>query len=233
MSPVFSIPNTITYVRLLLLLLVAAADAPRVVCALYLSACALDALDGWAARRLGLCSRYGAFLDVAVGACASTGLRQPGLSSRRADNAGRALMWTLSPAPALVRAWVPVLEGLTLAATTSGGAEWKAGLQRRAPPLVAWLLRDGFRTPQGGVLVAGLHCLPCALYLQGSGELGEWEGRAGWKALVAMLVVGRAAAVAIECRVLGGHFAGLLAADQQDAEAGGRKQSRTVVRKGR
>ena len=85
MSAVFSIPNTISYARLLLLLLVAAADAPRVVCALYLSACALDALDGWAARRLGLCSRYGAFLDVAVGACASTGLRQPGLSSRRAQ----------------------------------------------------------------------------------------------------------------------------------------------------
>ena len=65
---VFSIPNTICYVRLLLLLLVAVADSPLVVCGLYLAACAMDALDGWAARRLGQTSRYGAPLDVAVGA---------------------------------------------------------------------------------------------------------------------------------------------------------------------
>ncbi|KAF3847248.1 hypothetical protein F7725_020276, partial [Dissostichus mawsoni] len=55
----------------------AAHETPATFVLLYSIFIALDGVDGWLARRLGQCSRFGAWLDVVV------------------DNLGRGLLWSL------------------------------------------------------------------------------------------------------------------------------------------
>ncbi len=191
------VPNVICYARAALLLGVCASAAvPVRAAALYVVCFALDGVDGFAARSLHQSSSFGAFLDVAV------------------DNAGRALMWALSGAPAAAVAFFPALEGLALAATHArAGAAWKSVGFAAAPASVAWLMQRGFRTPQGAVLVAGLHFLPLALFLHHSGAAAAVQHTPAWRALLALLVLGRALALCAEVWVLAAHTGMMLRAD--------------------
>jgi phosphatidylglycerophosphate synthase len=213
MRVVFFAPNLVGYCRLALLVGVAAfASSPRLAVALYCLCFALDGVDGWAARRLGQETSFGAFLDVAV------------------DNAGRALVWWMSGSP--LAALVPALEGLTFAALQSTGpggaaapaaeradvlasATWKERAFIGAPWLCRTLTANGFRTPQGALVIAGLHFLPAALYLR---QQEGVEGR-GWTVLISLLAAGRAAAAYVELWVLQRHLRNLLKHDT-DARRG-------------
>lgn len=127
-------PNVIGHLRLLLAL-TAAALGPRPASLLLFSASlALDAVDGWLARRLGQATAFGALYDVAI------------------DNLTRALLWAGAAAGrgASGTSWagtaaaaagsrggdpwagIPIaLEGVTLACThAAGGAAWKTGCFR-------------------------------------------------------------------------------------------------------
>uniref|UniRef100_A0A3Q3BS92 Uncharacterized protein n=1 Tax=Haplochromis burtoni TaxID=8153 RepID=A0A3Q3BS92_HAPBU len=104
---------------------------PTVLCA---------AVDGWLARRLGLTSRFAAWLDVAV------------------DNLGRDMLWSLL---------FKVLRLKHIITHAQGDEnEWKNSFGG-SPPLVQLhinVLLLGFRTPLGVWVVGGLHCLPVWLY---------------------------------------------------------------------
>lgn len=202
-----ALPNLITYARaaLLLGLPLLAQQHPLAASALYAASAALDAADGAAARALGLTSAFGAFIDVAV------------------DNGGRALLWSLAVAnggaPASLAAFVPLLEGLCLAATHAehgAGAAWKKdafGPRRTVPPLLAWLAADGLRAPQGKLLLASLHVLPLLVFLGPEAALRGWTEAPPWRALLAATAALRAAAAALELWVLREHLGRLLALD--------------------
>ena len=210
-------PNVIGYARLLLTLvsLVAAARAAAgdggsvaesaaaaaaqrpVLCWIYLAAvlaaAALDAVDGWAARRLGQTSTFGAQLDVVC------------------DNALRSSCWVVAtlaePRVLPISVAVLCLEWLTLLATQSapgleerlavalrahaasaGGQRlaqsvgrkrmlsWRETAQTKTHP---WLVRayfaNGFRNPIGALGIASLFFAP--LHVSASAVLEARGGR--------------------------------------------------------
>ncbi|CAI8023262.1 CDP-diacylglycerol--inositol 3-phosphatidyltransferase 1 [Geodia barretti] len=76
-SVLFYVPNLIGYMRLLFLITAwIFYDNIYVFLPFYAAAAFLDGIDGWAARMMGQCSAFGAWLDVLV------------------DNVGRSLLWT-------------------------------------------------------------------------------------------------------------------------------------------
>jgi phosphatidylglycerophosphate synthase len=115
-------PNLVCHLRLLLA--VVAAHAARaggssLSLALFAASLALDAADGWLARRLCQHTSFGAFYDVL------------------ADNVTRGLLWCAAAGERnSLWPWagaLPALEGATFACTHAcGGAAWKTGCFRCA-----------------------------------------------------------------------------------------------------
>jgi hypothetical protein len=104
-------PNLVGHLRLLLALAAAmASSAGHGALALTGFSCslALDAADGWLARRFNCSTSFGALYDVVI------------------DNVTRAMLWSAAGGP---WAGLPIaLEGITLACThAGGGAAWKSG----------------------------------------------------------------------------------------------------------
>jgi len=169
-------PNLIGYARLALLLAAFSSYADRIeiFAALLAATAALDAVDGAAARKLDLCSAFGAFFDVAI------------------DNLHRTLLWALLfPRGG---AAMGCFEWLTFACTHCQGETWKADVAQ-APALVRGVMADGFKRPLGVLAMAGVWGLPHALLAQRHLP----DHRELTSALVAVCAVGRLLAFTVEC----------------------------------
>lgn len=113
-------PNLVCHFRLVLALFAAHAastGSSGLSVALFAASLALDAVDGWLARRLGQSTNFGAFLDVLV------------------DIVTRGLLWCVAAGGhASLWPWagaLPALEGAVFACThATGGAAWKTGCFR-------------------------------------------------------------------------------------------------------
>ncbi|XP_037092298.1 uncharacterized protein LOC119112291 [Pollicipes pollicipes] len=193
------VPNLIGYVRVACL---AGAwqcrhDQASMLVLLYAAQAVLDGVDGWAARRLGQCSSFGAWLDVVV------------------DNLGRSLLWSL------VSEWgwlVASLEWLCFACNSGAGSRWKADIIARGPRVCRLVMADGFKTRWGVLAISGLHVLP--IWVLGL-QRGVWAGPLAWVprplvlAGLAVLVVGRLLCALVELWCVWAHVRVLL---RQDAE---------------
>eukprot|EP00933_Yihiella_yeosuensis_P013568 TRINITY_DN12508_c0_g1_i1.p1 TRINITY_DN12508_c0_g1~~TRINITY_DN12508_c0_g1_i1.p1 ORF type:complete len:156 (-),score=12.68 TRINITY_DN12508_c0_g1_i1:150-617(-) len=152
---------------------------------------ALDGLDGFLARCLAQESEFGASLDVLV------------------DNFSRGVMWVV--ACGVPGCLVMFLEMTVFACThAEGGKAWKVGCFSNAPPHIASIMRNGFRSPLGVLAIAGLHFLPLWLWLHKmlpSSHLltSTWLG--------ALLLIGRCTAGVVELWVVCRHFNSILIRD--------------------
>uniref|UniRef100_A0A673B8H5 CDP-diacylglycerol--inositol 3-phosphatidyltransferase n=2 Tax=Sphaeramia orbicularis TaxID=375764 RepID=A0A673B8H5_9TELE len=146
--------NITGYIRLALVLAAwAAYETPSLFVPLYSSSVLLDGVDGWLARRLNQCSRFGAWLDVVV------------------DNLGRGMLWSLL----FKWGWlVSAVEWCVFVCNHSArGDRWKNSFST-SPPLIQAIMSNGFRTPLGLWVVSGLHLLPLWLYGFQRGLLSHW-----------------------------------------------------------
>ncbi|KAI3429770.1 hypothetical protein D9Q98_010083 [Chlorella vulgaris] len=191
-------PNLVGHLRLLLALVAATASSAghgSLALALFSCSLALDAADGWLARRFNCSTSFGALYDVVI------------------DNMTRAMLWSAAGGP---WAGLPIaLEGITLACThAGGGAAWKSGgCFRDAPRWVQLVMGNGFRSPLGVLAIAGLSGCPLWLFARSCLRPGTWLTTPAW-ALV--LVPGRLLAAAVECWVVQRRMQQLT---QQDAAA--------------
>ncbi|XP_068601941.1 uncharacterized protein si:ch1073-145m9.1 [Brachionichthys hirsutus] len=173
-------PNVVGYVRIGCVFAAwAAFDTPEAFVCLYSANIALDGVDGWLARRLGLSSGFGAWLDVVV------------------DNLGRGMLWSL------LYQWgwlVSALEWCVFVCNHSaGGDQWKDGFAT-SPPLIQAVMANGFRTPLGLWVVSGLHCLPLWLYWCQWASPARWMFLPPWIQIlgVLLLATGRLLALSVE-----------------------------------
>eukprot|EP00434_Breviolum_minutum_P012895 symbB.v1.2.011363.t1/scaffold741.1/size166877/7 len=193
-------PNVICYVRAALgafaLGLAWWPDPPltNATVILYVCAMTLDFLDGYVARRLHQQTLFGAALDVVV------------------DVAQRGGMWLLAlNLPGLL---FPLLELIVFACTHACSSEsWKEGCFSEAPPLIARIMSNGFKTPMGVLTVAGLHFLPLYLWLIRVVSALRFPA---FYFLGILLCLGRLLGLAAEVWVVKRHVAELL---RQDAAA--------------
>jgi len=195
---VWYVPNLIGYARLALLAygMASAATSPaRFVCC-WLVSCALDFADGWLARRLDQCSRFGELLDVVC------------------DNAARSSMWmaactTRGPGLLPLCAGVASLEWLCFTATQvsaamRGAGHWKDVRATDPPALVTAYFANNFVNPVGALGIAGLFGSPLFLYCAAvwpaalGGSVAQGAG--------ALLHVGRALSACIELFFVGDFF---------------------------
>ena len=114
---------------------------PNLALLVYLISAVLDFFDGYLARKLGQTSKFGAQLDVVV------------------DIIGRGFLWVFC-SPFLFS--ISCLEWCVFVATSNNGTFWKDTFSN-APPLVAKVMANNFRTYTGSVAVAGLDFLPIYL----------------------------------------------------------------------
>lgn len=146
------VPNIIGYVRVLLIVIAFGSlnFSPLLFLVAYTTSIILDAADGYAARKLGQCSYFGAWFDVVQ------------------DNVSRGLLWAhLHPLLSLISA----LEWMTFTCTHTLGAEWRSTLiekprpsVQKPPIVVAKVLQNNFRSPFGVWAISGLHALPIWLF---------------------------------------------------------------------
>lgn len=146
-------PNIIGYIRICLVLgSWAVHETPTAFILLYTTSILLDGVDGWLARRLNQCSRFGAWLDVVV------------------DNVGRAMLWSLI----FQGGWlVSAVEWCVFVCNhggARGGHDWKNSFTS-SPLIIRAIMANGFQTPLGLLVVSGLHCLPLWLYSEQRGLL--------------------------------------------------------------
>lgn len=138
-------PNIIGYIRIALILFSwLAFRTPPVFVPLYSTFIVLDGLDGWVARKLGQTSEFGAWLDVVI------------------DNLGRGMLWSLL----FEWGWlVSAVEWCVFVCNhNTRGGQWKSSFTH-SPRWIQVLMANGFRTPQGALLIGGLHGLPLGLYV--------------------------------------------------------------------
>mmetsp|Transcript_15418 Transcript_15418/g.42457 ORF Transcript_15418/g.42457 Transcript_15418/m.42457 type:complete len:229 (+) Transcript_15418:86-772(+) len=179
-------PNVICYVRAGVSLAAVGIGAcawtsPFIVAGIYTAGMALDGIDGVVARVLKQESEFGAALDVLV------------------DITCRGAMWMLATRGPL--GIVPVLLEMTVFVCThaEGGGAWKIGCFAGAPPFVAAVMRNGFRSPLGAATIAGLHFLPLWIWL--TPQLPPGHLRYSLP-LGVVLVGGRVAAAIVEVWVI-------------------------------
>ena len=246
-STAWYVPNLIGYARIAAIGVMiqrhAVGDAFGA-CVSYAVSATLDGYDGYFARKLGQCSKFGEALDVV------------------ADNAARAALWALVAALPHARAYAGlcalpvVLEHTCMACThapsyaaMTADVNWKDPAAPREP--TPWLLRrifaNGFKNPLGATAVGGLFFLPFLLYVHcavaldpaafpgnmlpavfganagglpaSPADLARWAAAlpASTRALGAWLVAGRALCASAELYLVGKHARALLATDRADA----------------
>lgn len=147
------VPNLIGYLRLLLIAVSwYYIEDYAIFLPLYIFSAILDGIDGWAARRLGQVSDYGATLDVVV------------------DLIGRGMIWCYVNKYGYA---VSAFEWLVYLGNTerANGKQWKESFDK-APAFVHWVMDKGFKTPLGTIAITGLHVLPIWLYAMRAEVLG-------------------------------------------------------------
>lgn len=192
-------PNVTDFLRIALFaaaVFLAGAKHPLAFCALYLLCFALDAVDGFLARQLDQVSAFGAFFDVLLDCCM------------------RAVMWGAA-VPGPLGVLLPCVEWAVFVCThAGGGAAWKTGCFAGAPQWVSAVMANGFRTPIGVLVMAGLHFLPLWIWLRRHSPdlfLSQlWLG--------ALLAVGRAYCLAVELWTFYRHVDSILALDCVSAQ---------------
>ncbi len=141
---IFNVPNLICYFRLFLAGIAWLEWAnPSIFIPLLLTSCALDFLDGIAARRLNQCSAFGAWLDVTF------------------DNITRGMIWCM-----LYPSWgfiVPFWEWLTFVCTHQLGENWKVPTSNQ-PRIVSLVMADNFHGLLGQLAILSVWLLPLWLY---------------------------------------------------------------------
>ncbi|KAF2360663.1 CDP-alcohol phosphatidyltransferase [Trinorchestia longiramus] len=170
----FFVPNLIGYVRLLLVVSAFCFltwECYSYFVVFYAFSITLDGIDGWAARKLKQCSKFGAWLDVVI------------------DNVSRSLLWAyIHPMCAVISS----VEWTVFVCNHQLGEGWRVQLlsqhndskdgillkkspkgetgidslsqcdtdQCQPPLLVQRIFKNNFRSPFGVWAVAGLHVLP-------------------------------------------------------------------------
>ncbi|GFN95516.1 phosphatidylinositol synthase [Plakobranchus ocellatus] len=173
------IPNIIGYIRIFLACCAFASfQEPAWFMALYTSSIALDGVDGFVARKLNQCTKFGAWFDVII------------------DLFSRGYLWC-----ALFR-WgyiIIFLEWVTFLSTHSRGEHWKIP-EEKFPALVTMVMANGFKTPAGFFAVGSLHVLPLWLYGYESRFFTQNLGLPMWLQLtcIAILTFGRTVCSAVE-----------------------------------
>ncbi|XP_075891976.1 CDP-diacylglycerol--serine O-phosphatidyltransferase [Nelusetta ayraudi] len=189
-------PNIIGYVRFCIVLASwATFDTPTQFIGLYSLFIALDGVDGWLARKLSQCSRFGAWLDVVV------------------DNLGRGMLWNML----FNWGWlVPALEWCVFVCNHSArGDRWKSSFTV-SPWFVRTIMANGFRTPLGTLVVSGLHCLPLWLYVCRCGfPLPFWIQALG----LLLLGGGRLLALAVEMWCVWTHVCYLISEEEAEKKS--------------
>eukprot|EP01147_Barroeca_monosierra_P002023 gene2023-5096_t len=139
------LPNIIGYLRLFLIIISMFTLWSRPLWFLfaYSLQAILDAVDGFLARKLRQSSAFGAWLDVVI------------------DNVGRSLLW--SYAAPTIGPIVACLEWLAFVCNHAKGPSWKSKYND-APHWVQAVMRNGFRSPCGVLVLAGIHVLPLFIY---------------------------------------------------------------------
>lgn len=187
-------PNVTDFLRVAIFaaaVLLAGPKHPRVFCALYLLCFTLDAVDGFLARQLDQVSAFGAFFDVLLDCCA------------------RAVMWAVA-VPGPLGALLPCVEWAVFVSThAQGGAAWKTGCFAGAPQWVSAVMANGFRSPVGALVMAGLHFLPLWIWLRRH----EPEFFLAQLWIGALLAVGRAYCLAVELWTFSRHLDSILTSD--------------------
>ncbi|XP_014673526.1 PREDICTED: CDP-diacylglycerol--inositol 3-phosphatidyltransferase 1-like [Priapulus caudatus] len=152
----------------------------------------LDWADGWAARKFNQATTFGAWFDVVI------------------DNVGRGLLWCHIHKMGYL---VSALEWLTFVCTHQAGRNWRQSMTK-APWLVRKTMADGFKTPLGILVIAGLHALPICVYAVTTGVLPQASFDAGITLVLAtILVVGRTLCAVVELWCIGAHAHLLLKED--------------------
>ena len=157
------VPNVIGYVRLLLavaMVILHCNQRRELAVAAYMSSVLLDFFDGYLARRLNQCSKFGELLDVF------------------ADNVLRTLLLILlvpqlPPRLAAPLCALPILlEWACLTCSHAGSfaatparAGWKS-VTPHQPWLVRAMFANGFKNVVGGNAIAGLFFFPLLLYVR-------------------------------------------------------------------
>eukprot|EP00043_Microstomoeca_roanoka_P015973 m.160950 g.160950 ORF g.160950 m.160950 type:complete len:225 (-) comp16368_c0_seq5:1656-2330(-) len=191
-SVLLFVPNLLGYARLLLLIAAFFVfwRSPVIFILLYSVQAILDGIDGYVARKLGQTSSFGAWFDVVV------------------DNAGRTLLWCYT-SPSL-GPLIACVEWVTFSCTHTSGPAWKTQFDN-APAWVAAVMANGFRTPTGIFVIAGIHVLPIVLY----GKINHVDEMLfptsfAYVAYL-LLLTGRLYGLLVECWVIARHVRALLA----------------------
>lgn len=160
-SVLFLVPNIIGHTRLLLIIvaILVSSISHKHVPALWIFGLGfvLDGLDGWFARRLKQATQFGAIYDVFL------------------DILARGFLWVAGLPPYLISLalFFVLLECLTFVCTNAEAVEKLAQTQgkeghwkdmKSGPKWVKRLMANGFRSPQGLLVVAGLHGCPLWVY---------------------------------------------------------------------
>nr|XP_022338106.1 uncharacterized protein LOC111133759 [Crassostrea virginica] len=141
----FFVPNVIGYFRLFLFgVSVPLFQQPYWFLLFYGTSVALDAFDGYFARKLNQTSRFGAWFDVVI------------------DLVSRGGLWCMLSKYGY---YMILVEWLTFLATHSIGSNWKA-TDDDFPYICKLVMAKNFKTPLGAIAISGLHGLPIALYCQ-------------------------------------------------------------------
>lgn len=186
------VPNIIGYIRLTLLFTAALyiIDAPMICLILYTTATCLDALDGYAARKLKQISTFGAWFDVVV------------------DLLGRGILWTY-----LYQHWgylIMAVEWLTFISTHSKGPDWKTMFEE-TPWIVRKVMQNGFRSPLGALTIAGVHALPALLYAHTTGLMVQYMVPVlVQQGAIVLLVTGRLLCLCVEVYCILGYVRHLI-----------------------
>lgn len=175
----FYIPNIIGYGRILLACIAFTYyQDPTWFILFYSSSIILDGLDGYTARKLNQCSKFGAWFDVII------------------DLFSRGYLWC-----ALFKGGylIVFLEWVTFVSTHSRGENWKIP-DEKFPTLVKLVMENGFKTPAGFFAVGSLHVLPLWFYCYESRFFTQTLGMPMWLQLsgIVILAVGRTVCAAVE-----------------------------------
>jgi len=174
-----NIPNTIGYIRILLLAISFVLfwlEYPSLFLVFYCCQALLDALDGHLARKFNQCTAFGAWMDVVI------------------DNAGRTLLWTsFHPAFSLICC----LEWITFSCTRNIGSDWKNTTRlSKPPPLLSWTMKNNFRSVGGVFAICGVAVLP--IFLVATRELPGMVPDLVYYVIAAMLGLARVQAMLVE-----------------------------------
>eukprot|EP00055_Hartaetosiga_balthica_P012403 m.60242 g.60242 ORF g.60242 m.60242 type:complete len:205 (-) comp7933_c0_seq6:247-861(-) len=193
--------NIVGYIRLALIGISVVCfidSSPRLFVLTYALNAILDAVDGKLARKYNQISYFGSWFDVVL------------------DNVGRSLLWCFV-APR-IGTFVSCIEWLTFVCTHQNGARWKEEFGT-APNFAKQVMANGYKTPIGVVVIAGIHVLPIFYYghLHGIDKLLFLPSIVS-TAVLATLTAGRVYGMCVEFWVIKRHITQLINTSTPDIQ---------------